>query len=184
MKKLLSLALLAITIVSLTACSSTSDSDKTDKGTQKVENKTKKQSKWTFDGTTFTTKQGIYTITAVKKMPSAEDGKNVIVFEFDFKNNTKKEIDMMADNNWYVYVHATQKTKNSNKSLDPGTIGLDANANSLEQAREDVMTSDSVLPGKTVQGVASYTLVNDAPVKLKFSDEGFNTIATKEYTVK
>lgn len=182
MKKIISLSLLLLTTISLSACGNNDASNKSDKGSQKVENKVKKTGKWSFDGTTYTTAKGKYKITAVKKMPSSEDGKNVIAFEFDYTNTSKKEHDLLTDDSFYEFVHATQKTDTSNKNLNPGSIGLDDNANSLEQAREDVMNSDSVLPGKTVQGVAAFSLVNDNPVKLKFDDASYTTIATKEYT--
>lgn len=132
---------------------------------------------------TFKIKKATFKITAVKVMPSSEDGKSVMVFECDITNNSKKEFDLMDKMNPYEFIHASQRTSNANKSLDPGMVGLDDNADSLEKDRDDVMSNDSVLPGKTVKGDFSFTLVNDKKVKLKFSDGNYNNFATKSYKV-
>lgn len=151
-----------------------------------AKNKIKKSGKFSFNPKqlgTYKTDKATVKITAVKVMPSSEDGKQVMVFECDITNNSKKEFDLVADFSAYEFIHASQRTDTSNKNLDPGMVGLNDNGDSLEKTRDDVMNSDSVLPGKTVQGEFSFALVNDKKVKLKFADKTYKTIATKSYKV-
>jgi hypothetical protein len=117
-------------------------------------------------------------------MNGVDNGKKVIVLEMDITNNTKKEINLSSDENAYEYIHAYQKTETSKKNLAPGTLGSDDNGNSPEQSREDTMNSDSLLPGKTVQGVVMFDLVNNSKVSITFDNADFDTIATKEYKVQ
>lgn len=148
--------------------------------------KVKKSGKYSFNSKkygTFKTNKATIKITNVKVMPSAEEGKKVVVFECDITNNSKKEVDLVNDVSMYEFIHAYQKTSTSSKNLEPGMVGLDENADSLEKDRDDVMTNDSVLPGKTVQGDFVFTLVNDKPVKLKFDNKNYETFATKSYKV-
>lgn len=58
----------------------------------------------------------------------------------------------------------------------------DDDLNSPEQAREDVM-HDDVLPGKSIQGVSIYELVNTTPVELEFLNASFDKIGSKSYTI-
>lgn len=183
MKKGIQLVFLAAS--SLTLFTLTEPSISTS-NTSTVQAKTIKHGKYTFNNKghgTYKTNKATFKITNVKVMPSAEDNKQVMVFECDITNNSKKEFDLVGDVNAYEFIHAYQKTSTSNKSLLPGSVGSDSNADSLEKDRDDVMMNDSVLPGKTVQGEFSFTLVNDKNVKLKFADSNYTNFANKSYKV-
>jgi hypothetical protein len=154
--------------------------------TNTVYAKTTKSGKFSFNTKghgIYKTNKATMKITNVKVMPSSEDGKQVMVFECDITNHTKKEFDLLNGFNPYEFVHGFQKTSTSNKNLELGDVALDDNGNSPEQTREDVMSNDSVLPGKTVQGVFSFTLVNDKKVTLKFADKDYATVGKKSYKV-
>lgn len=176
------IVIVALIVISGLGNMSSDDTKSNSSSTEKTENTIKRSGDFSFDSKkdVYKTDKATLKITKAKVMPSA-DNKEVIVLECDITNNSKKEFDLVNGFNPYEFIHAYQKTDTSNKSLDPGVIGLDANANSLEKVREDVMTNDSVLPGKTVQGVISFALVNKNNVQVKFSDSSYSTIATKTF---
>lgn len=160
------------------------------KKAETVAGETHKSGKFSFDDktNTFKTDKLSYKITKVAFMNSAADqSKKTIVFETDITNNTDQELDLVADANAHLYIHAKQKAADgkSNKELQPGTLALDANANSPEQARENTMNTSSILPGKTVQGVFMFDLDNNNnPVVVDFDNAGFQSIAKKTYNVE
>lgn len=168
----------------------TSTSKKDSKKSGTVADETHKSGKFSFDDkiNTFKTDKLSYKITKVAFMNSAADqSKKTIVFEADITNNTDQELDLVSDANAHLYIHAKQKASDgkSNKELQPGTLALDANANSPEQARENTMNTSSILPGKTVQGVFMFDLDNnDNPVVVDFDNAGFQPIAKKTYNVE
>lgn len=176
------------------ANSDTKSDTKTEKSSskkaEKVADKTHKSGKFSFNDktNTFKTDKLSYKITKVAFMNSAADqSKKTIVFETDITNNTDQELDLVADANAHLYIHAKQKATDgkSNKELQPGTLALDANANSPEQARENTMNTSSILPGKTVQGVFMFDLDNNNnPVVVDFDNAGFQSIAKKTYNVE
>lgn len=140
---------------------------------------------FTFKNNDFKTNHLTYKITAVKYFPSAGDqNKKTIVLEVDITNNTKKDINLLSDDNAYAYIHAYQKTSDTKEDLQPGTLALDDNANSPEQTREDVMDNDTVLPGKTVQGIIMFDTKENSNVFVTFENDDFKTIATKEYSIQ
>ena len=160
------------------------------KKSEKVADGTHKSGKFSFNDktNTFKTDKLSYKITKVAFMNSAADqSKKTIVFETDITNNTDQELDLVADANAHLYIHAKQKATDgkSNKELQPGTLALDANANSPEQSRENTMETSSVLPGKTVQGVFMFDLDNnDNSVVVDFDNAGFQPIVEKTYNVQ
>ena len=52
----------------------------------------------------------------------------------------------------------------------------------LFRSQEDNL-NNSLLPGKTVETVMMFKLVNDTPVTIEFSNEDFTTIGTKTINV-
>lgn len=197
MKKRLVISTSLLALMLLIAGCSSSDADSAKKSsssskpkTEKVADETHKSGNFSFNDktNTFTTDKLTYKITKVTFMNSAADeNKKTIVFETDITNTSGKEIDLMSDDDSSMYIHAKQKATDgkSNKQLQPGTLALDDNANSPEQAREDTMVSNSVLPDKTVQGVFMFDLDNNNnPVTVRFDNAGFDTIATKTYDVE
>lgn len=135
-------------------------------------------------GKTFNLKGVAYKITKIKVVPGTKDGKYTLVLETDITNHNKKPADLSAKYNPYEFVHAEQEKSNSIKQLNPGMSGTDENGDSYEEARSNVMTDEKVLPGKTVKGMIAFDLVNDKPVKIKFSDKDYKTIGTRIIKVK
>lgn len=126
-----------------------------------------------------------YKITGVKWLASAADNtKKTLVLECDITNNSDDKVDLVSKGNPYMYIHATQKTDNEEKQLQPGTLALDSNGDSPEQDRENTMNSSSVLPHKTVQGVIKFDTVNDSPVTVTFENQSFKVIASKTYNIQ
>lgn len=192
------LALTGLTILlasTLVACSngSTSSSTKAEKP-KDVSTKTVKKSKnsstkiptddkheWFFKNDVFYAGMETYKLTKSEIRDGAEDGTKVLVIYTDITNNSKKEQD---PSNIYMVVHAKQKTDTSNVELNPGSVGLDENANDPLQEYEDNL-HNNLLPGKTVTGVMVFTLGKDNtnPVTVEFSNSDFNKIGTKTYQV-
>lgn len=135
-------------------------------------------------GKTFNLKGVAYKITKVKVVPGTKSGKYTLVLETDITNHNKKPADLSAKYNPYEFVHAEQKKSNSIKQLNPGMPGTDENGDSYEEARSNVMTDEKVLPGKTVKGMIAFDLVNDKPVKIKFSNKDYKTIGTRIIKVR
>lgn len=120
------------------------------------------------------------TLTKSEVRDGIEDGTKVLVIYNTIKNNSSKEQD---PSNFYMVIHAKQKTDTSNVTLDVGMIATDEQGNSPLQTQEDNL-NNSLLPGKTVETVLEYTLKNTNPVTVEFANADFTTIGTKEYAVK
>lgn len=191
MKKLITLGAAGLVAISLAGCGSSSSSnnsnndnkvEKADKGRD-----TTNSNDNTFKNNVFTmAKENLsYKITGVKTYPSAGDqSKKTLVLECDITNNGKDPVDLGVKGNPYQYVHATQKTNNAEKDLQPGTIATDDNGNMPEQQREDTMNNSKVLPHKTVQGIISFDTVDNSPVTVSFENNDFQKIGQKTYDVK
>ena len=103
----------------------------------------------------------------------------VLVIYNTIRNNSKKEQD---PSNFYMVIHAKQKTDTSNVQLDTGMVKMNDDGNSPLQAQEDNL-QNSLLPGKTVETVLIYSLKNTNPVTVEFSNADFKTIGAKTYSV-
>lgn len=135
---------------------------------------------WFFKDDIFYAGMETYKLTKSEIRDSSESGKKVLVIYTDVTNNSKKEQD---PSNVYMVVEAKQKTDTSNVSLNPGSAALNDDATNPLQQYEDNLHND-LLPGKTVTGVLVYSLINDSPVTVTFSNADFQTLGTKEYQVK
>ena len=138
----------------------------------------------TLKGKTFNLKGVAYKITKIKVVPATKEGQYTLVLETDITNHTKKAADLSAKYNPYEFVHAEQKKSSSIKQLNPGMPGTNENGDSYEETRSNVMTDEKILPGKTVKGMIAFDLVNDKPVKIKFSNKNYKTIGTRTINVK
>ena len=185
MKKITLLGTTALVALTLAGCGSTNNNTNHNENT-KLENKASENDN-TFKNNVFTmAKEKVsYKITAVKWFASAGDqSKKTMVLECDITNNGNEPADLSVKANPYTYVHASQKTSNAEKELQPGTIALDNNGNNPEQAREDTMNSSKVLPHKTVQGMIAFDTVDNSPVTVTFENQSFKVIGSKTYNVK
>lgn len=185
MKKITLLGTTALVALTLAGCGSTNNNTNHNENT-KLENKASENDN-TFKNNVFTmAKEKVsYKITAVKWFASAGDqNKKTIVLECDITNNGNEPADLAAKANPYTYVHASQKTNNAEKELQPGTIAIDDNGNNPEQAREDTMNSSKVLPHKTVQGMIAFDTVDDSPVTVTFENQIFKNIGSKTYKIQ
>ncbi|MFD1410592.1 DUF5067 domain-containing protein [Lapidilactobacillus gannanensis] len=135
---------------------------------------------WFFQDPVFYAGMETMTLTKSEVRDGAEDNTKVLVIYNTIHNNSAKEQD---PSNFYMVIHAKQKTDTSNVDLDPGVLGLDANGNDPLQTQEDNL-NNSLLPGKTVETVMMFKLVNSTPVTVEFSNEDFTTIGTKTYSVQ
>lgn len=151
---------------------------------EKTENQTTKNNEFSFGNDIFKTNKLSYKITKVTTMNGTDSNKKVLVLETDITNNTKKDVNINSDANAYEYIHAYQNTDKTKKNLLPGSLGLDGNGNSPEQSREDTMNSESLLAGKTVQGIVMFDLENNSTVTVTFDNAEFQTIATKKYNIQ
>ncbi|KRK37321.1 hypothetical protein FC62_GL001437 [Amylolactobacillus amylotrophicus DSM 20534] len=134
---------------------------------------------WFYNDNVFYAGMETMTLTKSEIRDGIEDGEKVLVIYNTIKNNSDEEQD---PSNFYMVIHAKQKTDTSNVNLDPGTLALDENGNNPLQAQEDNL-NNSLLPGKTVETVMMFKLVNDTPVTIEFSNEDFTTIGTKTINV-
>lgn len=205
MKKIIALGVMLVATLSLAACGSSSssskDSSKTENATKVDSSKesSKKASSSSKSGddkaipTTadkdwfYNSKKNVFyagnetmTLTKSEVRDGVEDGTKVLVIYNTIKNNSDKEQD---PSNFYMVIHAKQKTDTSNVTLDVGMIATDEQGNSPLQTQEDNL-NNSLLPGKTVETVLEYTLKNTNPVTVEFANADFTTIGTKEYAVK
>lgn len=197
MKKVLSIAMVGLCAVTLAACGSKSTEKKTASSSsshvEKAVNKTttKKTAKpdtiptdadhkWFFRDDVFYAGNETMTLGKSEVLDGSEDGTKVLVLHTTILNNSKKEQD---PSNFYMVVHAKQKTDTSNVDLTPGTLSIDDNGNSPFQAEQDNL-NNALLPGKKVDATLMFTLKNTNPVTVEFSNADFTTIGTKTYDVK
>ncbi len=172
----------------LTACGNNDTKENTTNKTEKASSIKKSESSsstkvgsdgWTYKNDVF--KAGILTY----KIDNSEvgtdsDGSKVLFIHTTVTNNTNKEQD---PSNIYMVLHAKQKTETANKELDVGMDITDDEGNYIHQAEDDAL-NDSLLPKKTTKAVMMFTLVNDSPVTLEFSNSDFDIIGTKVIEVK
>jgi outer membrane lipoprotein SlyB len=196
MKKTMLIGLGLLTAVTLAGCGNSNSASKgsSPAKTEKAVNKatpTKKKNdassvptdanhEWFFKDPVFYAGNETMTLTKSEVRDSVEDGQKVLVIYNTIRNNSKKEQD---PSNFYMVIHAKQKTDTSNVQLNPGMVKMNDDGNSPLQAQEDNL-QNSLLPGKTVQTVLIYSLKNTNPVTVEFSNADFKTIGTKTYSVK
>nr|WP_241559464.1 DUF5067 domain-containing protein [Lacticaseibacillus hulanensis] len=136
---------------------------------------------WFFNAKKNVFYAGNETMTLTKsEVRDGLDGTKVLVIYNTIRNNSSKEQD---PSNFYMVINAKQKTSTSNVDLDVGMMNSDENGNDPLQKQEDNL-NNALLPGKTVETVLIFELKNTNPVTLEFSNSNFDTIGTKEYTIK
>lgn len=187
MKKLITVAVSAISLFTLSACgnssSSSSSSSKSSSSVEKassVKSSDPSKDKWTFKDNVFSAGIETYKFTKSEVLDGAEDGTKNLVLYCDVTNNSKKEQD---PSNVYMVVHAYQKTDTANKELDPGSSKYDENGNNPLQQYEDAL-HDKLLPGKTTHAVIMFKLENSNDVTVQFDNANFNKIGEKTYQVQ
>lgn len=204
MKKLFTFGVMLVAALSLAACGNSSgskDSSTTEKATKvdktsasKVSSKssskktanqaipTTADKDWFFNAEKNVFYAGNETMTLTKSevRDGAETGSKLLVIYNTIRNNSDEEQD---PSNFYMVIHAKQKTDTSNVTLDPGVMGVDDQGNDPLQAQEDNL-NNSLLPGKTVETVIMFKLENTNPVTVEFSNADFEKIGTKTYDVK
>lgn len=195
MKKTILIGLSLLTVTTLAGCGNSNSASKGSSATktEKAVNKatpTKKKTdafsvptdanhEWFFKDPVFYAGNETMTLTKSEVRDSVEDGQKVLVIYNTIRNNSKKEQD---PSNFYMVIHAKQKTDTSNVQLDTGMVKMNDDGNSPLQAQEDNL-QNSLLPGKTVETVLIYSLKNTNPVTVEFSNADFKTIGTKTYSV-
>lgn len=205
MKKLIALGVTIVAALSLAACGSSSgqkdSSSKTEKAS-KVDSSKESSKKAASSSKKADTKiipttpdedwfysadQNVYyagneTMTFTKsEVRDGYDNSKVLVVYVTIRNNSKEEMD---PSNFMMVITGKQKTDTSNVVLDPGTLDSDENGNDPLQTLEDNF-NNSLLPGKTVQAVMLYKLINNNPVQLIMTDsDGVKNIGTREYKVQ
>lgn len=198
MKKLVTMASLLIAgSTLLTACGNSGSKDtsskepKTEKAVDKTSKKAPKKVKdtttiptddkheWFFKNDIFYAGMETMTLKGYEIKDGIDNAK-VLVIKADILNNSKEEQD---PSNFYMVVHAKQKTETSNVSLQPGMLDSDNNGDTPYQAESDLL-NNSLLPGKTISTVLMFELKNDNPVTLEFSNADFETIGTKVIDLK
>lgn len=133
---------------------------------------------WTFKNDNYITENSIYHFTGYHFFKDMS-GKNSIAIEFDYTNASDKEQNPLDDLTFHV--NAKQKTETHDKDLMPA---YPYNSDSkLEDEDRNNNMSGNILPHKTVQGVVSYSLVNNSKITLRFDDSAGNKIGTKSYIV-
>ncbi len=205
MKKLIALGVTIAAALSLAACGSSSgqkdSSSKTEKASKvdsskesskKAASSSKKADTKTIPTTPdedwfYSADQNVYyagneTMTFTKsEVRDGYDNSKVLVVYVTIRNNSKEEMD---PSNFMMVITGKQKTDTSNVVLDPGTLDSDENGNDPLQTLEDNF-NNSLLPGKTVQAVMLYKLINNNPVQLNMTDsDGVKDIGTREYKVQ
>lgn len=195
MKKTILSGFALLAALTLAGCSSSnsaskgSSSAKTEKAVNKATSTKKKLTtasvptdadhEWFFKDPVFYAGNETMTLTKSEVRDGVEDGQKVLVIYNTIRNNSKKEQD---PSNFYMVVHAKQKTETSNVQLNPGLIKSGDDGTDPLQAQEDNL-QNSLLPGKTVETVLIYSLKNTNPVTIEFSNADFKTIGTKTYNV-
>lgn len=210
MKKLITLGVTMLAALSLAACGSSNASkdssskpekatkvDSSKESSKKAESSSKAAAKqadsesipttadadWFFSKTKNVFYAGNETMTLTKSevRDGLEDGTKVLVIYCDILNNAKEEMD---PSNFYMVVHAKQKTDTSNVTLNPGMVKTDADGNNPLQAEDDAL-NNALLPGKTIHTALLFDLKNTNPVTVEFSDSDMaKTLGTKEYAVE
>lgn len=205
MKKLIALGVTIVAALSLAACGSSSgkkDSfsktekaskvDSSKESSKKAASSSKKADTKTIPTTPdedwfYSADQNVYyagneTMTFTKsEVRDGYDNSKVLVVYVTIRNNSKEEMD---PSNFMMVITGKQKTDTSNVVLDPGTLDSDENGNDPLQTLEDNF-NNSLLPGKTVQAVMLYKLINNNPVQLNMTDsDGVKDIGTREYKVQ
>ncbi|MCM6843370.1 DUF5067 domain-containing protein [Latilactobacillus curvatus] len=196
MKKILGIVSVSLCAISLAACGSKGAEKKTTSSSSKVEkavNKTTKKDasksneiptdadhNWFFRDNIFYAGNETMTLNKSEVLDGSEAGSKVLVLHTTILNNSKKEQD---PSNFYMVIHAKQKTDTSNVDLTPGTLAIDENGNSPLQAEQDNL-NNALLPGKKVNTVLMFTLKNNNPVTVEFSNADFSKLGTKTYNVE
>ncbi|MHB9289655.1 DUF5067 domain-containing protein [Latilactobacillus curvatus] len=196
MKKLALITTIALASLTLAACGNNNSNDKTTNSTsskaEKAINKTSKKEsktsgvptdadhKWFFKDDIFYAGNETMTLKSSEIRDGAEEGTKVLVLHTTILNNSKKEQD---PSNFYMVIHAKQKTDTSNIDLNPGTLAIDENGNSPLQAEQDNL-NNALLPGKKVDAILMFTLKNTNPVTIEFSNADFSKLGTKTYNVE
>lgn len=196
MKKLALITTIALASLTLAACGNNNSNDKTTNSTsskaEKAINKTSKKEsktsgvptdadhKWFFKDDIFYAGNETMTLKSSEIRDGAEEGTKVLVLHTTILNNSKKEQD---PSNFYMVIHAKQKTDTSNIDLNPGTLAIDENGNSPLQAEQDNL-NNALLPGKMVDAILMFTLKNTNPVTIEFSNADFSKLGTKTYNVE
>ena len=205
MKKLIAMGVTLLAALTLAACGSNSGSkdsysktekaskvDSSKESSKKAASSSKKADAKTIPTTPdedwfYSAEQNVFyagnetmTFTKSEVRDGVESGTKVLVIYNTIRNNSSEEQD---PSNFYMVIHAKQKTDTSNVSLDPGMLATDDNGNSPLQAQEDNL-NNSLLPGKTVETVLMFTLKNSNPVTLEFDNADFDSIGTREYQVQ
>ncbi|WIE01426.1 DUF5067 domain-containing protein [Latilactobacillus curvatus] len=196
MKKLALITTIALASLTLAACGNNNSSDKTTNSTsskaEKAINKTSKKEsktsgvptdadhKWFFKDDIFYAGNETMTLKSSEIRDGAEEGTKVLVLHTTILNNSKKEQD---PSNFYMVIHAKQKTDTSNIDLNPGTLAIDGNGNSPLQTEQDNL-NNALLPGKKVDAILMFTLKNTNPVTIEFSNADFSKLGTKTYNVE
>lgn len=189
--------MVSLCAVTLAACgskgaekkTSTSSSSKVEKAVNKATKKkaaepntipTDADHDWFFRDNVFYAGNETMTLVKSEVLDGSESGTKVLVLHTTILNNSKKEQD---PSNFYMVVHAKQKTDTSNVNLTPGTLPTDDNGNSPFQDEQDNL-NNALLPGKQINAVLMFELVNTNPVNVEFSNADFTKIGTKTYDVK
>lgn len=196
MKKLALITTIALASLTLAACGNNNSNDKTTNSTsskaEKAINKTSKKEsktsgvptdadhKWFFKDDIFYAGNETMTLKSSEIRDGAEEGTKVLVLHTTILNNSKKEQD---PSNFYMVIHAKQKTDTSNIDLNPGTLAIDENGNSPLQAEQDNL-NNALLPGKKVDAILMFTLKNTNPVTIEFSNADFSKLGTKTYNIE
>lgn len=206
MKKILTIGVTLLAAITLAACGSSSSkstdsSSKTEKATKVDSSKesSKKASSsskaaddkaiptspdedWFYskDKDVFYAGNETMTFTKTEVRDGLDDGEKVLVVYANILNNSKEEQD---PSNFYMVLHAKQKTDTSNVDLDVGMLGINDDGTSPLQTEEDNL-NNALLPGKTVPVVMMWTLVNTNDVTLEMSNADFTTIGTKTISVQ
>lgn len=205
MKKLIALGVTIVAALQLAACGSSSgkkDSfsktekaskvDSSKESSKKAASSSKKADTKTIPTTPdedwfYSADQNVYyagneTMTFTKsEVRDGYDNSKVLVVYVTIRNNSKEEMD---PSNFMMVITGKQKTDTSNVVLGPGTLDSDENGNDPLQTLEDNF-NNSLLPGKTVQAVMLYKLINNNPVQLIMTDsDGVKDIGTREYKVQ
>ncbi|MHC6536747.1 DUF5067 domain-containing protein [Latilactobacillus sakei] len=196
MKKLALITTIALASLTLAACGNNNSNDKTTNSTsskaEKAINKTSKKEsktsgvptdadhKWFFKDDIFYAGNETMALKSSEIRDGAEEGTKVLVLHTTILNNSKKEQD---PSNFYMVIHAKQKTDTSNIDLNPGTLAIDENGNSPLQAEQDNL-NNALLPGKKVDAILMFTLKNTNPVTIEFSNADFSKLGTKTYKIE
>lgn len=136
---------------------------------------------FTYTDNLYQTKDMQYKFTGASIEDSPNDGIKNLVMTFDVTNISDKEEHPNID--FYMYVHAEQKSDTSVIKLNPGVAKRDSQGDSPYKAQEDVM-NNALIPGKTAQGIAIFQLKNNNAITITFANSSFKKIGTKTFNVQ